>query len=94
MGQLGFFDEDKRLAAIYEKGDKLEMIDSVVWLESLSREIEEVVLKKAEDKKSSAGSKRIKVIVMSGCWCCNSSTTFKTSRWSMKRETACSLSGF
>jgi hypothetical protein len=30
MGQLGFFDADKRLAAISAKGDPLEMIDRVV----------------------------------------------------------------
>jgi len=32
MGQLGFFDADKRLAAISAKGDPLEMIDRVVPL--------------------------------------------------------------
>jgi hypothetical protein len=30
MGQFGFFDADKRLAAISAKGDPLEMIDWVV----------------------------------------------------------------
>jgi hypothetical protein len=37
MGQLGFFDADKRLAA---KGDPLEMIDRVVPFESFRAEIE------------------------------------------------------
>ncbi len=44
MGQLGFFDADKRLAAISSKGDPLEMIDRVVPFESFRAEIEAVVL--------------------------------------------------
>ena len=38
MGQLGFFDADKRLAAISAKGDPLEMIDRVVPFESFRAE--------------------------------------------------------
>ena len=64
MGQLGFFDADKRLAAISAKGDPLEMIDRVVPFERFRAEIEAVVLTPAEDKKSSAGRKPIDVIVM------------------------------
>src|SRR5476651_2257422 len=64
MGQIGFFDADKRLAAISAKGDPLEMIDRVVLFESFRAEIEAVVLTPAEDKKSSAGRKPIDVIVM------------------------------
>src|SRR5665647_41738 len=64
MGQLGFFDADKRLAAISAKGDPLEIIDRVVPFESFRAEIEAVVLTPAEDKKSSAGRKPIDVIVM------------------------------
>ena len=64
MGQLGFFDADKRLAAISAKGDPLEMIDRVVPFESFRTEIEAVVLTPAEDKKSGAGRKPIDVIVM------------------------------
>jgi hypothetical protein len=52
MGQLGFFDADKRLAAISAKGDPLEMIDRVVPFESFRAEIEAVVLTPVEDKKS------------------------------------------
>ena len=63
MGQLGFFDADKRLAAISAKGDPLEIIDRVPF-ESFRAEIEGVVLTPAEDKKSSAGRKPIDVIVM------------------------------
>jgi hypothetical protein len=64
MGQLGFFDADKRLAAISAKGDPLEMIDRVVPFESFRAEIEAVVLTPAEDKKSNAGRKPTDVIVM------------------------------
>lgn len=64
MGQLGFFDADKRLAAISAKGDPLEMIDLVVPFESFRAEIEAVVLRPEEDKKSKAGRKPIDVIVM------------------------------
>jgi hypothetical protein len=64
MGQLGFFDADKRLAAISAKGDPLEMIDRLVPFERFRAEIEAVVLTPTEDKKSSAGRKPIDVIVM------------------------------
>ena len=64
MGQLGFFDADKRLAAISAKGDPLEMIDRVVPFESFRTEIEAVVLTPEEIKKSKAGRKPIDVIVM------------------------------
>ena len=33
MGQIGFFDAERRLAAISAKGDPLEMIDRVVPFE-------------------------------------------------------------
>ena len=64
MGQFGFFDADKRLAAISAKGDPLEMIDRVVPFESLRAEIEAVVLTPAQERKSKAGRKPIDVIVM------------------------------
>jgi IS5 family transposase len=64
MGQLGFFDADKWLAAISAKGDPLEMIDRVVPFESFRAEIEAAVLTPADAKKSNAGRKRIDVIVM------------------------------
>ena len=64
MGQLGFFDVDKRLAAISAKGDPLEMIDRVVPFESFRAEIEAAVLAPADEKRSNAGRKRIDVIVM------------------------------
>jgi len=43
MRQLGFFDADKRLAAISAKGDPLEMIDRVVPFESFQAESRRLV---------------------------------------------------
>ena len=64
MGQIGFFDADRRLAAISAKGDPLEMITRVVPFESFRAEIEAAVLTPANEKKSNAGRKPIDVIVM------------------------------
>ena len=64
MGQFGFFDADRRLAAITAKGDPLEMIARVVPFESLRAEIEAAVLRPVNEKKSSAGRKPIDVMVM------------------------------
>ena len=64
MGQIGFFDADRRLAAITAKGDPLEMIASGVPFESFRAEIEAAVLTPVSDKKSSAGRKPIDVVVM------------------------------
>ena len=57
MGQLGFFDADKRLQALSARGDPLEAIDHLVPWESFRAEIEAVVLIPDELKKSSAGRK-------------------------------------
>ena len=43
MAQLGFFDADRRLAALSAKGDPLEAIRLVPW-ESFRADIEAVVL--------------------------------------------------
>ena len=43
MGQLGFFDADRRLAALSEKGDPLEAITALVPWESFRADIEAVV---------------------------------------------------
>src|SRR5215475_5779171 len=51
MGQLGFFDADKRLEALSAKGDPLEAIDHLVPWESFRAEIESVVLTPDELKK-------------------------------------------
>ena len=57
MGQLGFFDADKRLAALSSKGDPLEAIARLVSWETFRADIEAVVLTPEEMRKSSAGRK-------------------------------------
>src|SRR5256884_9985001 len=64
MGQLGFFDADKRLEALSAKGDPLEAIDRLVPWESFRAEVEAVVLTLDELKKSSAGRKPFDAILM------------------------------
>ena len=64
MGQFGFFDADRRLAAISAKGDPLEMIARAVPFESFRAEIEAAVLTPGSEKKSTAGRKPIDVLVM------------------------------
>ena len=64
MGQLGFFDADKRLAALSAKGDPLEAIDRLVPWESFRAEFEAVVLTPDELRKSSAGRKPFDAILM------------------------------
>ena len=64
MGQLGFFDADKRLAALSAKGDPLEAIDRLVPWESFRADIEAVVLTPDEMRKSSAGRKPVDAIVL------------------------------
>src|SRR2546430_5481054 len=64
MGQLGFFDADKRLQALSARGDPLEAIDHLVPWESFRAEIEAVVLTPGELKKSSAGRKPFDAILM------------------------------
>jgi len=64
MGQLGFFDTEKRLAALSEKGDPLEAIDRLVPWESFRADVEAVVLTPDEVKKSSAGRKPVDAIVL------------------------------
>jgi IS5 family transposase len=64
MGQLGFFDADKRLAALSAKGDPLETIDRLVPWERFRAEIEATVLTPDELKKSNAGRKPFDAILM------------------------------
>jgi transposase, IS5 family len=64
MGQLGFFDADKRLAALSAKGDPLEAIDRLMPWENFRADIEAVVLTPDEMRKSSAGRKPVDAIVM------------------------------
>ena len=58
MGQLGFFDAEKRLSALSKKGDPLEAIAALVPWESFRADIEAVVLTPEEAKKSTAGRNR------------------------------------
>jgi IS5 family transposase len=64
MGQLGFFDAEKRLAALSEKGDPLETIAGLVPWESFRADIEAVVLTPEEAKKSKAGRKPLDALVL------------------------------
>lgn len=64
MGQLGFFDADKRLEALSAKGDPLEAINRLVPWENFRAEIEAVVLTPEELKNSSAGRKPLDAILM------------------------------
>ena len=64
MGQLGFFDADRRLAALSEKGDPLEAIASLVSWESFRADIEAVVLTPEDAKKSKAGRKPLDALVL------------------------------
>jgi IS5 family transposase len=64
MGQLGFFDTDKRLETLSAKGDPLEAIDRLVPWESFCAEVEAVVLTADELKKSSAGRKPFDALLM------------------------------
>jgi transposase, IS5 family len=64
MGQFGFFDSEKRLAALSAKGDPLEAIDRLVPWESFRTDIEAVVLTPDEMRKSSAGRKPVDAMVL------------------------------
>ena len=64
MGQLGFFDAERRLAALSEKGDPLETIGGLVPWESFRADIEAVVLTPEEAKKSKAGRKPLDALVL------------------------------
>ena len=64
MGQMGFYDVDKRLEAISAKGDPLELIKVTVPWESFRAEIEAVTRPKPEERKSSAGRKPYDAILM------------------------------
>ena len=64
MGQLGFFDADKRLTALSAKGDPLEAIDRLVPWESFRGDIEAAVLTPEVARKSAAGRKPTDAIVL------------------------------
>ena len=64
MGQLGFFDADKRLTALSAKGDPLEAIDRLVPWESFRSDLEAAVLTPEAERKSAAGRKPTDAIVL------------------------------
>ena len=64
MGQIGFYDLDKRLDAISAKGDPLEVINATVPFESFRPEIEAVVRLAPEARKSNAGRKPYDAVLM------------------------------
>jgi len=64
MGQPGFFDADRRLSALSEKGDPLEAIATLVPWESFRADIEAMVLTPEAEKKSRAGRKPFDAILM------------------------------
>jgi|SRR5215204_1795739 len=64
MGQLGFFDADKRLMALSAKGDPLEAIDGLVPWESFRSDLEAAVLTPEAERKSAAGRKPTDVILL------------------------------
>jgi hypothetical protein len=64
MAQLGFFDADKRLAALSAKGDPLAAIAGLVPWQSFRAEIEAVVLTPQAARKSTACRKPTDAIVM------------------------------
>jgi IS5 family transposase len=64
VGQLGFYDLDKRLEAIGAKGDPLEAIMVIVPFESFRAEIEVVVRLAPDERKSNAGRKPFDAVLM------------------------------
>jgi transposase, IS5 family len=64
VGQLGFYDLDKRLEAISAKGDPLEALKAIIPFESFRAEIEAVVRLAPEERKSNAGRKPCDAIMM------------------------------
>jgi transposase, IS5 family len=64
MGQPGFFDAEKRLAALSKKGDPLEAIAALVPWESFRADIEAVALTPEAEKKSRAGRKPFDMLLM------------------------------
>ena len=57
MGQMGFFDVDKRLRDISAKGDPLEILSHTVPWESFRADLEGALRKAPEGRKSKAGRK-------------------------------------
>ena len=64
MAQFGFFDADRRLSALSEKGDPLIGISALVPWELFRADIEAVVLTAGAARKSLAGRKPIDALVL------------------------------
>ena len=64
MGQPGFFDAERRLAALSKKGDPLEAISALVPWESFRADIEAVALTPEAEKKSRGGRKPFDALVL------------------------------
>jgi transposase, IS5 family len=64
VGQLGFYDLDKRLKAISAKGDPLEALNAIIPFESFRAKIEAVVRLVPEERKSNAGRKPFDAVMM------------------------------
>src|SRR3982075_3450809 len=70
MGQRGFFDLERRLAAISSKGDPLEAIKKIVRWEDFRADIEAMTETEPEERKSNAGRKpydallKFKIVVL------------------------------
>jgi hypothetical protein len=94
MGQLGFFDVDKRLAGLSAKGDPLEAIDRLVPWESFRADIEAVVLTPEDRKKSNAGRRSIDAIVMFRMLVLQALTNRRTSRLNSTSAIGCRSRGF
>ncbi len=58
MGQPGFFDADRRLSALSEKGDPLEAIATLVPLESFRADIEAAALTPRRRRKAARAASR------------------------------------
>ena len=94
MGQLSFFDADKRLAALSAKGDPLEAIDRLVPWESFRGDIEAAVLTPEAERKSMAGRKPIDSIVLFRMLILQSLSISRTNRSNIRCVIGCRSPGF
>ncbi len=63
MGQPGFFDLEKRLQSLSDKGDPLEVISAIVLWESFRGQLEAVTCASSDARKSNAGRKAYDAIL-------------------------------
>jgi hypothetical protein len=88
MGQMGFFDVERRLEAISAKGEPLEAIKKIVPWDNFRADIEAVTETKPEERKSNAGRKRYDAILKFKIVCCSRCTISLMSRPSTCRVLA------